>query len=338
VQKINHITTEDQKKTGCGNSPFLDTLAQPGTRTTKTPFQNSVKSLKRRASAKFLTNLIILPLIDLESPLQKAYWRSYHCTELLLQNDNKITSQYCKNRWCVVCNRIRTAQMIINYLPVIKKEITEPYFVTLTIPNCEGRELSDTINKMIKTFIKINHTFRYRKSYRVKGIRKLECTYNAERGTFHPHFHFILDTREAAERLVEAWLSHYPEAKSVGQNIKKADENSLIELFKYTTKLLVGKPSRSGNNGVVFNIIPEALDVIFTAMYKKRVYQPISIKKVPYNEDMEDIEGIQSQEINDIVKRIEVWEWEQGVSDWVSPNGELLTGCNAHESYKVVKS
>lgn len=32
---------------------------------------------------------------------------------------------------------------------------------------------------------------------------------------------------------------------------------------------------------------------------------------------------------------INVWSWEQGISDWVTSEGELLTGCNASRKYEV---
>jgi hypothetical protein len=314
---------------------LLDTLAQPAIK----PEKSLKNTLERRAIAKFVTNGIIYPLIDLKSDLKKSYWRSFHCTRILLQDGKKITSRYCNNRWCVVCNRIRTAKMINNYLPVLLNEIKEPYFVTLTIPNCTGKNLRTTISKMLKTIIKINNTFRRIRDYRLKGIRKLECTYNVECNTFHPHFHFIIDTYQVGQELISTWLENYPEARSVSQDIRKADKNSLIELFKYTTKILTGKPNKpEGGKEVELNIIPEALDVIFQAMYGKRVYQPIGIKKIQQNEDMESIEGIQSEEITDIAEKMEVWGWEQDVSDWISGAGELLTGCTAHERYKVKTS
>ncbi|MBA7687586.1 hypothetical protein ES703_96050 [subsurface metagenome] len=333
---MTNITKIPDKK-----SLLLDTLAQPGTELTLKPEKSLKNTLERRAIAKFVTNGIIYPLIDLDTNLKKSYWRSFHCTRILLQDGKKITSRYCNNRWCVVCNRIRTAKMINNYLPVLLNEIKEPYFVTLTIPNCTGQDLRATINHMIKTVIKINSTCRHRRDYQLKGIRKLECTYNQLENTFHPHFHFIINTYQVGQELISAWLENYPEARSVSQDIRRADKNSLIELFKYTTKITAGtlnKSDEAGNRQVELNIIPEALDVIFQAMYGKRVYQPIGIKKIQQNEDMESIEGIQSEDITDIAEKMEVWGWEQDVSDWISGAGELLTGCTAHERYKVKTS
>jgi hypothetical protein len=60
----------------------------------------------------------------------------------------------------------------------------------------------------------------------------------------------------------------------------------------------------------------------------------MGIKKLKLSEDVEEI---QAQQIEDILPNIDVWGWEQEVSDWVNSSGELLTGCNAHEIYKILK-
>jgi hypothetical protein len=325
------IKKESANKKADKKSLLLDTLAQPATDPQKTDRKNV---LKRRAVAKYITNEIVFPLIDKDSSLKKSYWNTFHCSKTLLQDGQKITGKYCNNRWCIVCNRIRTARMINEYLPVIRSEIQDPYFVTLTIPNVPGTELKQTITGMIKAIIRINSTFRRRKDYRIKGIRKLECTYNLARGDFHPHFHFIVSGQLSGEKLINAWLTWYPVADRAAQDIRKADNNSMIELFKYTTKLTTGKDISRQGNQVEMKINVDALDEIFRAMYGKRVFQAMGIKKVVLSEDIEEI---QAQQIEDLQPNIDVWAWEQEASDWLSASGELLTGCNAHETYKVKK-
>lgn len=313
---------------GKSEIPFVHTLAQPGTPDKK----SKGNPLKRRAVSKYISNEIILPLIDLESDLKKSYWNTFHCASVLLQDGQKVTGRYCNNRWCLVCNRIRTAKMINDYGSVIKSEIKKPFFVTLTIPNVTGSELRETIKGMIKNMIAVNYIFRHRKDYRLKGIRKLECTFNPISNEFHPHFHLIVDGDQAGTELINQWLKRYPDATRKAQNIKKADENSMIELFKYTTKIVTGKDiTRTGTN-IELNINPEALDTIFKAMQRLRVFQAMGIKKV---EICEDIEEIQGQEIEGIEEKTDVWLWEQSASDWVSADGELLTGCNANKIYKL---
>lgn len=314
---------------GKSEIPFVHTL---GT-TADGSLKRSPNKLRRRAAAKYLSNEIILPLIDQDSYLKKSYWNTFHCSSVLLQDGNKWTGRYCGNRWCLVCNRIRTGKMIRQYCSVIKEEIKDPYFVTLTVPNVPGPELKTTIVEMIQNLKRIKDVFRQRRDFRLKGIRKLECTHNSISNEFHPHFHLIVDSEQSGNELIREWLKRYPDATLKAQNIKKADDNSLLELFKYFTKIVTSKDVTRTGTSIELNINPEALDTIFKAMHRLRVFQSMGIKKV---EICEDIEEIQSQEIDGIEAKTDVWVWEQSASDWVTADGELLTGCNANKIYKVV--
>ena len=109
-----------------GNS--LDTLALKGTNGLRTPengpdddFETAAvtnitdrQTLLKRARRKYLTTGYVGALVDAsglnDTHLQKSYWNTYHCARTLtLQSDGNITGRYCKNRWCLVCNSIRTA-------------------------------------------------------------------------------------------------------------------------------------------------------------------------------------------------------------------------------------
>jgi hypothetical protein len=310
-----------------GNSPLLlDTLAQPPTNS----YQKDLKTFEKRARAKYLSQALILKLIDLDSPLKQAYWRTWHCTEVLLQDGKKITAKYCNNRWCPVCNRIRTAKLIKGYMPAVK-DLRDPQFITLTVPNVPGPELKKTIAGMIREFILIKNVFVRRRGLRINGIRKLEVTYNNKAGDYHPHLHIVAEGRQVGEALIEEWLQRHPEADRRGQNIRPADESSLIELFKYTTKLTTKSLITKENGKIVIKVNPEALDVIFQAMYKRRIFQAMgAVRSVS-----EDVEEIDSQVVKDLKESVDVWTWQQELSDWVNSAGELLTGCEAYKKYEV---
>lgn len=310
VQKKLNNTTVYSLECAVDNSLLLDTLAQPdGTHQKKV-----LKPLQKRAISKYLTNKNIFPLIDLNSTLKPAYWNSYHCTNVLLQDGQKITGRYCNNRWCLVCNRIRTAKLINGYLPVIKSEFKNPFFVTLTVPNVDGSVLRQTICKMIKSFVRINRQLRDQKTG-IKGIRKIECTYNTALKSFHPHFHLLVDGKIQADVLISAWLYENKDSDIRGQDSRPADDNSLIELFKYSTKMTTEKDTR-------VMMSPDALDLIFKALYKIRTYQPIGIKKLVPDEDIDEL---QAEQIEELRAAVDVWVWEQELKDWINSNGEFLT-------------
>jgi hypothetical protein len=307
----------------------LDTLAQPCTDPSKS-FKNTLKTYEKRARSKYLSNGLVLALTKLDSPLKQSYWNTWHCSKVILQDGKKLTTTYCNNRWCIQCNRIRTAKLIKAYLPELKKMV-DPQFVTLTIPNVPDNELKSTIDGMIQEFIRIKDLFTHRRDFRINGVRKLECTHNKEKNDFHPHFHIVLDGKQVGEALIQEWLSRYPGATRSAQDIRPANLNSMIELFKYATKLTTKSLITKENDKTVIEVNAKALDTIFQAMYKKRIFQSMGwVKQVS-----EDIDEVDSQIIEDVEENIEVWTWEQEYSDWVSSSGELLTGCDAYQKYEL---
>jgi hypothetical protein len=320
---------ENRTKSNSQDGPLLDTIAQPPT-SLPAKYKKTLEIFKKRAVAKYLSRSLILSLIDLDSPLKQSYWRTWHCSNVLLQEGKKVVSKYCNNRWCLVCNRIRTAKLIKAYLPEIKK-MRNPQFVTLTIPNVPASELKKTIDGMIREFILIKNVFVRRRGLRINGIRKLEVTYNKVLNTYHPHLHLIVDGIEVGKALISEWLNRYPEADHRGQNIRPADENSMIELFKYSTKLTTKSLITKENGKTIIQVNAESLDVIFQAMYGRRIFQAMgSIRQV--SEDIEEIDG---QVIEDLKDNVDVWTWEQELSDWVNSAGEMLTECDAYKKYEV---
>jgi hypothetical protein len=146
----------------------------------------------------------------------------------------------------------------------------------------------------------------------------------------------IVDGEPAAAELIDRWLKTYPEANRAAQDMRPADEGSMIELFKYTTKLVTKSDIKREDGKAEINIYPEALDVIFKALYKIRTFQAYGgITKVPVSEDVEEIQAELFTDLDALTA--EVWSWIQPISDWVSTDGECLTQCEAHKKYKVKK-
>ena len=302
----------DNVNTGI-TTPYLDTLAQLGTDSKIEP--KDIGFLAKRARAKTYTS----PLsVSLDSELKKSYWNSYYCNYSLLQEGNKITGKYCNNRWCSVCNRIRTAKLILGYTKPLE-QLSNKYFVTLTIPNCIADELPSVIDFMLKTCKTIQEFFKKRhqrksQDWQLVGIRKLECTYNTKTSTYHPHFHFLIDGSDAANALVEEWLKRVTGTSRFAQDVRKADKGAEVELFKYFTKMVT-----KTEKGYLTFVRP--LDVIFVAIQGLRVFQSLGLKK----DVSEDIDSIISEEINGLEERFVKWNWLS--NDWIdSSTGECLTG------------
>lgn len=283
------------------------------------------ENLKKRARAKYYSMPIIESLIRLESPLNTYYERALSCCESLSENNGKITGKYCDTRVCNICNRIRTAKFMNGYISQLEK-LGDLYFVTLTIKNCKGYQLRETIESMCKTVRKINDCLRKYKP--TSGLRKIEVTYNPVTNEYHPHFHILIENKDSAEYLYKKWLELNPKlTKKKGQDIKKANKESYNELFKYTTKILHKGELIDSKELIIY---PEAIDIITRAMYKKRAFQTFgSLKKVSEEIEKNDLQA-QMYESNNI----DSFQW-CGV-DWVNDSGELLTNYTPTKNIKIV--
>ena len=293
---------------------LLDTIAQPVHQPKKHNHRGDLATLKQKAKNHFFSKKLAQALTQLpNSPLNKAYKRTFFdCGALLLQEGQKLTSRYCNGRWCNTCNRIRTAKLTEGYKKPLA-DFKQPYFVTLTIPNVGGEVLKDEVKNMLRNFQLITRSIRRKVEF--NGIRKLECTYNDNLKNYHPHFHVLVDGRDNSETLVREWLNRNPKAESWCQDIRSADTGSLLELFKYTTKIV----SKSKKDG--FKIYVGALDTIFQSLYGLRTFQPFGNVKM-VSEDVDELKA----ETSDIpYYESVVWMWQE--NDWFSMlHGDALTG------------
>jgi hypothetical protein len=229
------------------------------------------KVLKNRANAKYLTQELLLALIEIRNQglADKGINRALGCGTFIKIDQDGIKSRFCGNRFCLVCNRIRTAQLYSMYEAPLKA-LPDLHFVTLTIKNPKKDKLKSAIQGMYKDFSLLKDALRKQK-IKLKGLRKLEITYNDLENTYHPHYHLIISGQNEAENLVESWLDYNETAVLVAQNIKKADEKALKELFKYFTKL-------KSNNSYSEKITISALNHIINSIVRVRIFQPVGIK------------------------------------------------------------
>lgn len=286
--------------------PLLDTIAQP-----VLSYRGDLKTLIQRANNQYFSKKLAEQLLRIpNTPLKKGYKRTFFdCNKYLIQTGKKLTAKYCNARWCNVCNRARTGKLWNSYKTQLEAFL-EPQLVTLTIPNVSETELPNSLKMLIREFALIIK--KGRKTRTINGIRKLECTYNADEDTYHPHIHVYIDGKVNAQYLMDEWLRRFETAEPWCQDSR--DAYDLRELFKYTTKI-VTKSKRDGTMGIYVN----ALDKIFRAMYAMRTFQ--SFGKVRMIS--EDIDDIRSQEYNIPEYDHVQWNWHE--DDWkyfgVTSNG-----------------
>ncbi len=286
-------------------------------------------TLLKRARSRYFTVPLSVNLAELRSPLEQGYRNSIYCSATLNQESGKVTGSYCGNRWCLVCNRIRTARAMRKYLPVVR-EWKDRQLVTLTLKNVPADDLPATIGEMVRGFQAIKLGMRRTDRVRLVALRKLECTYNRYSDEYHPHFHLVVDGRRAARLLRQRWLDRYPQiTDGKAQDIRASDDAGLAELFKYFTKLLA-KTRNSREGKLTAAPVPsEALDIIFRSMRGRRVYQPVGFRVAVEPQDDEAAELILDAGTAAPVRPDEriTWEWSQAATDWVDRvTGECLTG------------
>lgn len=302
--------------TCCGKA--LDTSEQLPPGTTQ---EEKRKNLEKRARAKFITNIVATPLSRLRSPLEKAYKLTERCSGELTEVPGKLTGLYCGCRWCLVCSRIRTARLITGYMPAIE-QMGDKWFLTLSRPNVVGAVLEDEIQYYLRTAALIQRHLREKRKLQYSSLRKIECTYNEEANTYHPHFHFIFDDFQAADLFLQEWLARNPTALlDKGNQLKKADNKSVMELFKYFTKVVSKTKSKAknGTSSADYRIHLAALDTMFVAMRAVRTFQPCGVIKA-VSEEIETEIALESGRAE-----VNFWKWLK--YDWVNIDTErTLTG------------
>ena len=311
----------------------LDTLAQLDQR----PGTDDKRKLLNRARAKYLTFPIAIGLAETAVAAgERSYRNAVYCAAELEQDEHgKIRGHYCQTRWCLVCNRIRLARAINRYLPAISAW-KDRQFVTLTLPNVQGADLADTIDAMLRDAVNIGRAIKRSDRLPFRALRKLESTSNTHRDDYPPHFHFVVEGIGAADALVARWLAVHPEASAAAQDVRPCDDASMMELFKYFTKIIVKRPDDSGSR----MIAPfEALDMIFLAMRGHRVYQPVGFKvAVDFVTDENGKVGVAGDTA--AVKRLGEqvqWQWLQQVHDWVDlSSGDTLTGYEPTDRFRSI--
>lgn len=286
---------------------------------------NNLETLTKRAQAKWLTTELTKYLCGICSPLHKRYTFTHFCCSdtLKVMSDGKVVAErYCKQRHCIVCNRIVMAKYIKAYEPLLSSW-QDKQFLTLTVPNVKRNELQETVSGMLKNYSKACDSHRKAHKQAPSTLRKLECTYNARRNDYHPHLHVICSNQTEAQSLLYRWLKLYPEASELAQDIRPADEKSTKELFKYFAKTFA--PGADGK--AVFD--PHAFDTMMCAIRGKQIFRGTgdaygvagkALKEVDAEVDAEQEAAEQDEHVREVVR------WNQDHSDWFIPPRDVEVG------------
>ncbi len=189
-------------------------------------------------------------------------------------------ANFCKVRLCPMCSWRRSLKIfgqVSKIMDYVEENHNYRYiFLTLTVKNCYGEDLKDTLDLMTKAFNKMNQRKAFRQG--VKGyFRSLEITYdkdefitdeiylkkidyysriglkigdkNLNYNTYHPHFHMVLAvdnnyfTNSRIYLSQEDWTNLWKSSLKVDYtpivDVRKLRENKgkeVAEVAKYTVK------------------------------------------------------------------------------------------------------
>lgn len=302
---------------------------------------NMAPVLARRANSKAVTEKLSWALCNRpQSPLFKAYQNTAACTSYIVEEDGRYKSKYCHNRWCLVCNRIKTAKYINEYTPIIDS-FSNKRFLTLTTPNVPANQLKNTIELMNKQWYQIRDQHR-KAGQKLKGVRKLEVTYNPERNDYHPHYHIVIEGNEPeGEEIIRQWIEKDNDRSPKAQKNDPCTDGSLKELFKYFTKI-------TSDNKDQESITIPALDHIFVTLRGKRVFQSFGITKKQPLPDLEEITQAVNEKMQ-VAKEFKKWQdelpvmesyaylWSSKYSNWIDykATGSALTDYRQTENVRT---
>ena len=287
----------------------LDTLAERGTQhSDKYNSENvhrligngtSKESMVKRPTKKLIDQSTALALVDVakangDTKMIQKYWNTWHCFNRIKTDGKKAYGSYCKNRICSVCNANRKAKMINQYKPIIEKW-KKPYFVTLTRKTVNKYLLLATIKDNDAKFERIVNRIQKRhqrgKGPKFIALRSKECNFNPLTSKYNPHYHLLVPDWTTAKLLIDEWLIEQNKglpkdsksliANNAGQDITKVTDlnHHLVEIIKYSTKIMTDPDMKKGKNKTKLPIIyAAALHEIHKALGETNVISKYGFK------------------------------------------------------------
>lgn len=274
-------------------------------------------------------------------------WLQYLATGDLSQRQ-LYHANLCHLRLCPVCAARRASQMaqrLRRILERVKEDHadTQLIFLTLTVQNCTGDKLRETLDLLTKAWKKLIDRRPVKRA--VKGwFRALEITRNRSSDTYHPHIHAILVVENSYFKRgagsvyltqadwVKMWQAclqvQYTPVVGIQRTRPKKDGRpggaaaaAAVEAAKYATK-----GSEYLSPALPIEEAAKVAGVYTKALYKKRLTAMGGWVKEAANALKVDVEDegdlIHSDDGNGeltpkTAELLETWGWHYGVSDHV---------------------
>lgn len=236
-------------------------------------------------------------------------------------------ANFCKDRFCALCQWRRTLKMTFQSSKVIEKSIqnypsSRFIFLTLTLKNVKGDKLRETVQNINRAFSKIMRRKIF-DSLVVGYLRATEVTVNRDDMTYHPHLHVLLQVQSSYFKgnnyiSQKKWKNLWKETLNLDyepmvnvQAIKpnsKGDssiDSALKEVSKYQTKPTTYLSSKKYEDVQIIKTLRTELKGLRMLSYGKQL-KDIKSELFPHdgegeNEDLINVED-KTEALNDAQK------------------------------------
>lgn len=180
-----------------------------------------------------------------------------HCGDYLVMLEDDARTQrkldvgyFCRQRLCSGCawrSAVKSAQCVAAIAAKLVDSGRIMVMATLTIPNVRADELRAAIQHIGRSWTKLLKRQRY--AAWADAVRKIEITYNAKRGDYHPHMHIVLFVQKSyfkgtkyisQTQLLQDWreVTGQPEITQVDirRCYDKGTSSAILEVAKYSAK------------------------------------------------------------------------------------------------------
>ncbi|WP_226701792.1 protein rep [Priestia aryabhattai] len=263
---------------------------------------------------------------------------------------------FCKVRLCPMCNWRRSLKLTYENRRIVEvansRQKLRWIFLTLTVRNCKGDKLDETIKSM-------SHAYRERfmKYGRVKDsiegwFRALEITKNNEDNTYHPHYHVLIAVKPSyfrsknkyinQEEWTDLWkeamkLSYTPvvhvqavKARKTKKDFKEIVidiENSISEAQSVSKAILEVSKYTVKDTDILNGTEEQKIETVYTldnAMAHKRlVAWGGCLKKIreelrleQKEDDLIHIDDNNVDEVSEEIQKVTAY-WNYGLSEYV---------------------
>ena len=174
------------------------------------------------------------------------------CKELHGDAMKLIGANFCRERLCPMCGWRKSLKCFYQVSQIMDKVQEEqpdlvPLFLSLTVRNCAGADLSATLDTIFQGWYQVT---KHRKIRRICDgwMRALEVTYNEEDDTYHPHIHAIILVKKqyfksADYMQTSDWVALWRKACALNydpvcdvRKITVKRRKAVAEVAKYTVK------------------------------------------------------------------------------------------------------